>query len=196
MTNEAPNHWRLAAFVVTALSAVSGPAMASCEPGTCYVQNLTIRECRSVREALPDLQRTLKISAKALEVLRASGWSIVQASASTSRVVQCSEADPKVRSDADEPAATKSIGTLLADAPCTEFKVGSVVQRFRRKPCCDIGVFQTPECILPGDIIEAVPHWLSHRGSLPNNAVNATVLASRRLRGKRRASRPARYRER
>jgi hypothetical protein len=31
---------------------------------------------------------------------------------------------------------------------------------------------------------------------LPNNAVNATVLASRRLQGKRRASRPARYRER
>jgi hypothetical protein len=30
----------------------------------------------------------------------------------------------------------------------------------------------------------------------PNNAVNATVLASRRLRGKRRATRPARYRGR
>jgi len=30
----------------------------------------------------------------------------------------------------------------------------------------------------------------------PNNAVNATVLASRRLQGKRRATQPARYRER
>jgi hypothetical protein len=30
----------------------------------------------------------------------------------------------------------------------------------------------------------------------PNNAVNATVLASRRLQGKRRAARPARYRGR
>jgi hypothetical protein len=29
-----------------------------------------------------------------------------------------------------------------------------------------------------------------------NNAVNASVLASRRLQGKRRAARPARYRER
>ena len=29
-----------------------------------------------------------------------------------------------------------------------------------------------------------------------NSAVNATVLASRRLQGKRRATRPARYRER
>ena len=33
-------------------------------------------------------------------------------------------------------------------------------------------------------------------GRRPNNAVNATVLASRRLRGKRRAARPARYRAR
>jgi hypothetical protein len=32
--------------------------------------------------------------------------------------------------------------------------------------------------------------------ALSNYAVNATVLASRRLRGKRRAARPARYRER
>jgi hypothetical protein len=32
--------------------------------------------------------------------------------------------------------------------------------------------------------------------ALPNNAVNASVLALRRLQGKRRASRPARYRER
>jgi hypothetical protein len=32
--------------------------------------------------------------------------------------------------------------------------------------------------------------------ALHNNAVNATVLASRRLQGKRRATRPARYRER
>jgi hypothetical protein len=31
---------------------------------------------------------------------------------------------------------------------------------------------------------------------LPNNAVNAPVLASRRLQSKRRASRPARYRGR
>jgi len=31
---------------------------------------------------------------------------------------------------------------------------------------------------------------------LPNYAVNASVLASRRLQGKRRATRPARYRER
>jgi hypothetical protein len=34
------------------------------------------------------------------------------------------------------------------------------------------------------------------RGLLSNNAVNATALASRRLQCKRRASRPARYRER
>ena len=33
-------------------------------------------------------------------------------------------------------------------------------------------------------------------GQVPNYAVNASVLASRRLRGKRRASRPARYRGR
>jgi len=35
-----------------------------------------------------------------------------------------------------------------------------------------------------------------NRGWPPNHAVNATVLASRRLQGKRRAARPARYRER
>ncbi len=32
--------------------------------------------------------------------------------------------------------------------------------------------------------------------ALSNNAVNASVLASRRLQGKRRATRPARYRGR
>lgn len=47
-----------------------------------------------------------------------------------------------------------------------------------------------------------VPTWRNGPGPCrsrkrpPNNAVNATVLASRRLQIKRRASRPARYRER
>ena len=38
-----------------------------------------------------------------------------------------------------------------------------------------------------------IPHV---REGPPNNAFNATVLASRRLQGKRRATRPERYRER
>ena len=37
---------------------------------------------------------------------------------------------------------------------------------------------------------------MTQRITTDNYAVNATVLASRRLRGKRRASRPARYRGR
>jgi len=40
------------------------------------------------------------------------------------------------------------------------------------------------------------PAGCSGRPTLPNSAVNASVLASRRLQGKRRASRPARYRGR
>jgi hypothetical protein len=157
---------RMAILVVVPLLVSAGAAMAICEPGTCYVQDLRIRECRSVREALPDLQRTLKISPAALEVLLSSDWSIVRASATNSRAVRCSQTDTTVPSDPNGlHAAAKAVASLLADAPCSELKVGTTVRRFRRTPCCEGEPLGTPECILPGDILEHLPKWLGDRGS-------------------------------
>jgi TPR repeat protein len=53
------------------------------------------------------------------------------------------------------------------------------------------GLLETGHCYQFG-----VGDCAVHNRALANSAVNATVLASRRLRGKRRASRAARYRER
>jgi hypothetical protein len=156
--------WRLVVFMLGVFVLTAGVAMASCEPGTCYVQDLHVRECRSVREALPDLQRSSKISPKALEVLRASEWSIVRAGATSSRAVPCSQTDPTMGPTPDGLRSARSVAALLTDAPCTEFKLGATVRRFRRTPCCEAGPNRTPECILPGDIVERVPEWLSNRG--------------------------------
>src|SRR5262245_1661770 len=105
------------------IAITSGSTVADCVPTPCLVQDLRVRECRQVREAIPDLQKGLDISERAMEVLRTTEWTIITASVMTSQTVPCWETG-----DAFEaPASPQKEVTLLAAAPCTGFTLGSTV---------------------------------------------------------------------
>ena len=85
-----------------------------------------------------------------------------------------------------QPVCVQSAERLVAERynPDTEkYEVFRVLSTWRAG---EAGGTQTAPSVAPTE----------SRGALPNIAVNATVLASRRLQGKRRATRPARYRGR
>ena len=150
--------------IATVLFLVASPGWASCEPRPCYVQELRIRECLTVREALPELVRSFSPSPLTTEVLGASDWVIVDVDVLSSRHTRCSETASDLTPASEDPRSTGAAVSLLADASCTEFTTGASVVRFRRVPCCVIGVNRTPECILPWDVIERVPAWLDRGG--------------------------------
>jgi hypothetical protein len=133
--------------------------MAGCEPGTCYVQDFHVQECCSLLRRCP-ISAFPKNRRLHLRYCARRNGRFSRANATTTRGVPCSPTDPAMQPTA-KGLRPRNGDTAYSRTP-QEFKVWHNSLADSAERLLEVGgPLGTPECMLPGDIAEPVPKWLS-----------------------------------